>query len=129
VIRLLTCLVAWCIVTGSYALVSNRDGYWRENCSEYAARIVGIGAESAGEMWNGRDLRLVGEFDSWEQARRMVPMSEGMLIAFHGAHVAVFHCGQVMDSDPRHNGVGPMQYDAGDSWFKGRVRIYVNDAN
>jgi hypothetical protein len=114
------------LITGVIKAQASRNGaYWRESCSQYVSRISGIDTEMAMDMWQGRELVVVGEYDDLAQALRIQPMREGMVVAFNGSHVAVYHGGQLMDSDPKHGGVGLLQYEKRDSWFSGKVRILV----
>lgn len=104
--------------------------YWQQNCSDYVCDSHGHARISAQEIWDGgfnwntkaNDLHVVQAQPRFED---ILPGSiqEGDVLAFHGAHVAWFHNGQWMDSDPKHNGPGVMQYDSQDLWFAGPVRI------
>jgi hypothetical protein len=79
---------------------------------------------NAEEIWDGGkgQLDVVQAQDRFEDILTD-SLQEGDIVAFHGAHVAVYYRGHFVDSDPRHNGPGVMQYVAGDSWFTGPVRI------
>lgn len=118
-----TIAIGAALVLGVVFFVSRGNGYARENCSQYVCHAQHQPVRTAREIWDGKGMVNVGDYASLAQAEIMHPMTEGDIIAFHGAHVAWFHNGVYMDSDPRHDGPGVMQYDATDLWFAGPVRI------
>ena len=79
---------------------------------------------TAANIWRGRGqgLTIIHECDTLAGCE-MAGLVEGDIVAFHGCHVAIYHDGAIHDSDPRHDGVGLMQYDGSDPWFAGPVRI------
>lgn len=98
------------------------NGYTRENCSQYVSREARLAPETAQDIWQGKGLLLVHECDTLAGCE-MAELQQGDIVAFHGAHVAIFEDGALHDSDPRHDGPGLMQYDEKDLWFHGSVRV------
>lgn len=86
------------------------------NCSEYVAAVNHHSVIKAADFFAGRA-------PGYKLIETTVNV-EGDVAAFHGSHVAVFHNGEWRDSDPAHDGVGPMHYDASDLWFRGQVRLF-----
>jgi len=66
---------------------------------------------------------VIEDLSSWQQLDRS-KLLKGDVIAFNGMHVAAYvGDGHFMDSDPIHEGVGPMKYHPNDPWFTGRVKV------
>lgn len=92
------------------------------SCSQYVAKQSGRPHLWANKLWTvpaGYELR--GQFANFGEMT--IAPAEGDIAAFHGVHVAIFHSGVWMDSDPKHSGVGRMNYNPADPWFTGQVRI------
>lgn len=121
--RSVTRLALFAALTVSLTIPYLRNGYDRQNCSQYVTSQAGLPSMTAADIWHASGgLLLVRECTSLAGCE-MEGLTEGDIVAFHGAHVAIFRNGALYDSDPRHNGPGLMQYDARDLWFSGPVRI------
>jgi hypothetical protein len=116
-------MVAFMLFSGGGWLFG-KPTYLEQPCGKFACERAHRVPMSAQEIWDGGDdqLRVVQAQARYED---LLPgsLQEGDIVAFHGVHVAVYHAGQVIDSDPLHNGPGPMQYRADDPWFSGPVRV------
>jgi hypothetical protein len=101
-----------------------RPTYIDEPCGAYVCLRARRTPMNAQEIWDGGKGKLK-VVQAQERFEDLIPgsLQEGDIVAFRGVHVAVFHQGRFVDSDPRHDGPGPMQYVEGDSWFLGPVRI------
>jgi hypothetical protein len=102
------------------------ESYWTLNCSAYI-RTANLHKSCGGAagMFNGcrGDMTIIAEYKSFLEIPISV-LKPGDVIAFNRAHVAAYiGQGEFMDSDPRHYGVGPMEYTPGDPWFAGPVRV------
>jgi hypothetical protein len=102
---------------------ATENRYSKMNCAQYVSAMHHHSPQTARAIWNGEDQNIVGEYDSFPQAEISGQIREGDVIAFHGVHVAWYHNGAYLDSDPNHNGPGRMQYNGQDGWFEGPVRI------
>jgi hypothetical protein len=104
--------------------LNGKPTYIDQPCSKYVCLHAHRPTMDAQQIWDGGNgsLQVVQAQARFED---VLPgsLQEGDILAFHGEHVAVYQRGQFMDSDPRHNGPGAMQYLAGDPWFSGPVRV------
>jgi hypothetical protein len=102
------------------------ESYWTLNCSAYI-RIAKLHKSCGGAagMFNGcyGDMTVIAEYKSFHQIPISV-LKPGDVIAFNRTHVAAYlGQGQFLDSDPKHIGVGAMEYTPSDPWFAGPVRV------
>ena len=107
------------------ALSTRPANYWDMNCAQYVCHTRHVPAATASQIYSGAaSFRTVAEYQSFAAIDKAA-LHDGDVLAFNGTHVAVVVGNVIMDSDPKHGGPGLLQYVAGDSWFKGPVRIMV----
>lgn len=97
--------------------------YIDENCSQFVCRRAHRMEFKAQELWDGANGQLsVVQAQAQFEDLIVEDLREGDVIAFHGVHVALYTHGGFMDSTPEH-GAGRLQYQAGDRWYTGPVRV------
>jgi hypothetical protein len=97
--------------------------YLDETCSQFVCHRAHRPELTAQQLWDGGNGQLqVVQAQAQLEDVIVEHLLEGDILAFHGAHVAVYTNGDFMDSTPEH-GEGRMQYRAGDRWYAGPVRV------